>query len=155
MKKSLCSVLLLSFLILLFSGCESLMKKSKPPKNDFLEPSIMTRFNDIPIPSGFKVLTKESYSFESSGVRVGVLKYQGKANIEQVMNFYKEQMAMYNWHLLNVIEYHERTMNFDRDNEICTVSLVPQLTTIAITVRLGPKSPVPAPAKRTDKKPFK
>jgi len=48
---------------------------------------------------------------------VGVLKYQGKTNPDQVVNFYKEQMAMYNWNLVNIVEYGQRLMNFERENE--------------------------------------
>lgn len=110
------------------------------PELSALEPAETVKFTDIPAPAGFRLLPAESYSFESAGVRVGFLKYQGKAAIEQLVSFYKEQMAMYNWNLLNIIEYGERMLNFDRENETCIINLLPKGKTVNITVSLGPKS---------------
>ena len=105
-----------------------------------LESQTLLKFSDVPIPVGFKILNGETYIFESAGVRVGVLKYRGKANIEQITAFYKEQMPMYNWHLLNMVEYGDRLLNFDRDTETCIVTLTPQGSTTIITISVGPKS---------------
>ncbi len=149
MKKNILVLALLIFSAMMLLGCQTLWKKESSPKGPtILEPSIMTRFNDIPIPSGFKLLPKESYSFENAGVRMGVLRYQGKASAEQVVNFFKEQMPMYNWRLLNVIEYNQRLMNFDRDDETCNVNLATRLNSVIITISLGPKPPMP---KKADK----
>jgi hypothetical protein len=101
---------------------------------------------------GFRSLPHGSYSFESSNVRVGVLKYQGKADAEQVVNFYKEQMPMYNWFLLNAVEYGDRILNFDRENETCIVNLQPRGNNVIVTISLGPKSQVPS---KKAKKPIK
>jgi len=108
----------------------------------------LAKFADVPVPAGFKILPEESYSFESSGVRVGVLKYRGKANVEQVENFYKEQMPMYNWNFLNVVEYGERLLNFDRESETCIISLLSKGSQVNITITLGPKSQM---RKKSDK----
>ena len=102
MKKGL--VLFLVAAVLVVAGCANLSKKDKGVTSPaMLEPQPSLKFTDVPIPTGFKALPKESYSFENDGVRVGLLKYQGKADTDQVVNFYKEQMAMYNWNLLNIV----------------------------------------------------
>jgi len=111
--------------------------------NSRIEPQTIIKFTDVPIPAGLKPLSQASYSFESSGVRVGVLKYQGKANIDQVINFYKEQMPMYNWNLVNIIEYNQRLMNFERENETCIITIQPAgfwNEDALVTISLGPKS---------------
>jgi hypothetical protein len=114
-----------------------------------LEPQTIIKFSDIPVPVGLKNLPNQSYSFESSGVRVGVLKYQGKGNAEQVINFYKEQMAMYNWTLVNIIEYGQRLLNFERENESCIITIEPKGSSVIMTISLGPKSPIAAKKTRT------
>jgi hypothetical protein len=141
MKKHLflatCYLLLATFLL----GCAGVSKKDAPPKEAaFLEPQAALKFSDIPAPIGFKFLPQDSYTFESAGVRVGVLKYQGEADVEQVVNFYKDQMPLYNWNLLNVVEYGERLLNFDREQETCIINLSSKGRNISITVSLGPKS---------------
>ena len=148
MKKIIFFVFL-CFCILILEGCAMFSKKeSETGISALLEPQSILKFGDIPVPVGFKLLARDSYSFESQGVRVGVLRYQGKANPEQVINFYKEQMPMYNWNLLNIIEYGERLLNFDRESETCIVSLLSQGNKITITISVGPKSQVP---KKSDK----
>ena len=129
------------FLLTTLLGCAMFSKKeAQTATPSALEPNAMLKFSDIPTPAGFKLLTKDSYTFENQGVRMGVLKYVGKANPDLVVNFYKEQMPMHNWNLLNVVEYGERLLNFDRDNETCIVSLLPKYMGTVITISLGPKS---------------
>jgi hypothetical protein len=127
-------------------GCAGLSgnSDSKNSNPGLLEPQAIMKFSDIPVPVGLKSLPAQSYSFESSGVRVGVLKYQGKNNPDQVVNFYKEQMAMYNWNLVNIIEYGQRLLNFERENETCIITMEPKGSGILLTISVGPKSQTPA-----------
>lgn len=129
--------------IFVLSGCANFPQRDDMSKTPgILEPSTAIKFSDIPVPSGFKIIPQNSYSFESSGIRVGVLKYIGKANPDQVVNFYREQMPMYKWSLLNVVEYGDRLMNFERENETCIVSLAPKGSSISLMISLGPKPQV-------------
>lgn len=108
-----------------------------------MEPQAILKFADLPIPTGLKSLPQVSYSFQNAGVRVAVLKYQGKANIDQVINFYKEQMPMYNWNLINIIEYGQRLLNFERENETCIITIQAAgfwNEDALVTISLGPKS---------------
>jgi hypothetical protein len=108
-----------------------------------LAPQAILKFADVPVPLGLKPLPQKSYSFENAGVRVGVLKYQGRTNIDQTINFYKEQMPIYNWNLVNIIEYGQRLMNFERENETCIITLQAAgfwNEEVLVTISLGPKS---------------
>jgi len=133
--------LLLISMIFLLAGCTIYSRDPGISNNpSLLEPQTMLKFSDVPAPAGFKLLTQESYSFESGGVRVGLLKYRGKAEVDQVVNFYKEQMAMYNWELLNVVEFGQRLLNFNRESESCIITLLPKGQSITITISVGPKT---------------
>ncbi|MBN2830665.1 MAG: hypothetical protein JXL82_00085 [Candidatus Omnitrophica bacterium] len=139
---------LLAAIVLLLSGCATTdSSDSKLSSAGSLKPQSILKFSDVPVPAGLKPLPLESYSFESSGVRVGVLKYIGKANPDQVVNFYKDQMPMYNWSLVNIVEYSQRLLNFEREGESCIISMQPKGSSIILTISLGPKSQ--AAAKRT------
>ena len=140
------SVFLFLFALCIFYsfGCTMMPRKDKAGvAPGMLEPQAVSKFADIPVPTGFKLLPNESYAFESSGIRVGVLKYQGKADVDRVINFYREQMPMYNWHALNVIEYGESLMNFDRDNETCIIRLISRGRTLEAIISIGPKPQLP------------
>ena len=141
--------------VLLLAGCAtySTSKDARVSSPGMLEPQAILKFSDVPVPVGLKSIPLESYSFESSGVRVGVLKYQGKTNPEQIVNFYKEQMPMYNWNLINIVEYGQRLINFERENETCIITMTPgSWGNTVITISLGPKSQVTA---KKSKQPLK
>lgn len=154
MKKNVYLLILACICIFIFLGCSGLPKKegSFSKTSNLLEPSATLKFSDLPVPAGFTLFPQDSYSFESTGVRVGVLKYHGRANVDQVINFYKEQMPMYNWSLVNMVEYGDRLLNFERENETCIVNLSAKGSNIAITLSLGPRSQT---TKRSSKEPIK
>jgi hypothetical protein len=135
------------FLILLFAlslgicGCVTVQQQPFEVKS--LEPSAALRFSDIPVPSGFKILPKESFILESGGVRAGILKYTGKADAQSVVLFYRNQMPIYNWALLNVLEYGDHMLNFERENESCVITIKPAGGRAELVVSLAPKSPLP------------
>ncbi|MFA5150182.1 MAG: hypothetical protein WC318_03300 [Candidatus Omnitrophota bacterium] len=126
----------------LLLGCVSLSDKNRTGSAQSLQAQSILKFSDLPVPAGFKILSEDSYSFESSGVRAGLLRYQGKASLDQVVNFYKEQMPMYNWALLNITEYGDCIMNFEREAESCIIGIVPKGDKATISLSFGPKSPV-------------
>ncbi|MCX5696058.1 MAG: hypothetical protein NTW18_05350 [Candidatus Omnitrophica bacterium] len=133
-------LLIVIFLLTTLSGCAALTnKESETPA---LQAQSILKFPDLPVPAGFKILAKDSYSFESSGMRVGLLRYQGKGTLDQVVNFYKEQMPMYNWALLNITEYGDCIMNFDRDIESCIISINVKGGSCVINLAFGPKSQI-------------
>ena len=126
----------------LLLGCVALPGKSQSGSAQSLQAQSILKFSDLPVPAGFKILPEDSYSFESSGVRVGLLRYQGKASLDQVVNFYKEQMPMYNWALLNITEYGDCIMNFEREAESCIIGVVARGNKSIISLAFGPKASV-------------
>jgi hypothetical protein len=135
---------MISVFIFNLSGCVS-MQGGRSLKPQRLEPSAIIRFSDVPVPVGFKLISDRSFILESGGVRAGVLRYTGKANIEDVIRFYKRQMPIYNWALLNVLEYGEHMLNFERENESCLITIETKWRRINISVSLAPKSPILEP----------
>src|SRR3989338_5206891 len=116
----LSSFILLSLII----GCTTTYsRKSDPTQIPALEPAALLKFQDIPIPSSFAFAPDESYAFQSTNFRAGLLKYKGKATGDQVVVFFKEQMPIYNWHLVNIVEHGLRMLCFEKENETCVISV--------------------------------
>ena len=128
-------------------GCATMQEQ--PTSAQGLAASSMLRFNDVPYPAGFKILTEKSFILESGNVRAGVLKYTGKGNVEDIVRFYKTKMPTYNWALLNILEYGERMLNFERENEGCLITIKSKGRRVDISVSLAPKSPILTPKKST------
>lgn len=133
-------VIALLGVLVLICGCSTVPKREREiSQAPLLEPKALAKFSDIPIPVGFKFEPRDSYAFESVGIRAAALKYSGRAEAEQLINFYKEQMPMYNWRLLNIVEYGERLLNFDSDSETCIIRMVSQGRKVTLIINLAPK----------------
>jgi len=147
MKKA---ILIFAFCILNFLGCASAPKTGEAtvtgPKA--LEAQAAIKFGDIPLPAGFKFLYKDSYSFQSGNMRVAVLRYSGRPNVEQTFKFFQEQMPIYNWRLINTVEYGRRMLNFEREQETCIITIEPKRFSTEIAISIGPKQTLP---QRTEK----
>lgn len=138
MQKKILSVVIVG--LFLFNGCASfpVQKTSTPPQP--LQTAEVLKFEDIPVPRGFKLLANESFAFQTEETRVGLLKYAGSPTADAVVLFYKEQMAQFGWSLLNVVEYGKRILNFDKVDQTCIVTVEPATTKTLITISVAPKS---------------
>jgi hypothetical protein len=61
-------------------------------------------------------------------------------------------MPSYNWALLNVLEFGDRMLNFERQNESCVVTIKSKGKGVEISVSLAPKSPMPVPTHKKEEK---
>jgi hypothetical protein len=105
--------------------------------------SSVLRFDDIPVPTGFSQLPKESFVFQTESVRAGVLRYEGRANPESVMQFYKQQMPVYNWQPVNIIEFGLKQMSFEKPGQSCIIVIEGAGSKSTVTISVGPKSERP------------
>ncbi len=98
------------------------------------------RFGDLPVPAGFKLIKDKSFVFQTEQTRVALLKYSGRAKLEDLVEFYREQMLLYNWQLLNVVEYGRSVLNFERAEQSCIVTIETKGMKKIITISVAPKS---------------
>ena len=134
--RKLSKALIFIVLAIHLSGCTT-AKKEGPVA---LAPAA-SKFKDIPIPRTFKQVPQSAYTFESLiiGIRTGTVKYQGKAELEQVAQFYRDQMPRYRWVLENALEYGNVMLNFGREKETCLINLSGQENLVTIDITVGPK----------------
>ncbi len=134
---------LMIFVIMAVAGCAT---SGSVSRDDDLAPakalnvSAALKFEDIPVPSGFNIISSQSFTFENDVLRVGILKYRGRADAGRVVNFYQDQMPLYNWRFMNVLEYGRRIMNFEREDQNCIIVIEPLHMSTGITITVAPKS---------------
>ena len=100
----------------------------------------MLRFDDVPVPAGFKTLNDESFAFQNDVTRVALIKYSGSKSADQMVLFFKEQMPLYNWSPINIIEYERRIMNYEKGSESCIVTIESKGMRSIVTIAISPKS---------------
>lgn len=128
-------------LAILFSGCATLKEKTSSfSASKELEVSALLKFDDVPVPDGFNFIASESFAFQTNDVRVGVLKYQGRANPDAIILFYKEQMPLYNWKTINIVEYGRRVLNFEKNDQTCAVTIDAKGSKVFLVIVVSPRS---------------
>jgi hypothetical protein len=140
-KMTVFMVYSLWFMVLLSScatipGTSSYKEKQTAP----LDVATLLRFSDVPTPAGFKILDAESFAFQNDATRVALLKYAGSKPPDPVVLFYREQMPLYNWSPINIIEYERRILNYENQSESCIVTVESRGTNSIITIAISPKS---------------
>ncbi|MDD5618046.1 MAG: hypothetical protein PHG69_03035 [Candidatus Omnitrophica bacterium] len=109
--------------------------------------SDISRFDDIPVPSGFKFLPLNSFVYESGKIRLGVLEYSGKSFPYRIVKFYRDSMESFGWQTFNIIEGKETTLSFGKAKEICIIKFAYQGSLGSLIISISPlyeKEPIPA-----------
>jgi len=78
-------------------------------------------FSDIPVPKGFKLMRDQSYAFKDGQSRIALLRYSGKAKIDEISMFYQDTMQGYQWEEVKLIDYDKNIQQFVKENETCMV----------------------------------
>lgn len=97
------------------------------------------KFEDVPVPAGFRMVPDQSFSFQNDLTRVGILRYAGRANAQKVIQFYKDQMPLYNWQFVNMIEYDRSLINFEKTDQTCTITVEAGVTKTVLAIAVAPK----------------
>lgn len=77
---------------------------------------------DLPVPANMKIKKSVSDSYEGAGTRDVDYTYTGRVDIRRVHRFYREQMPLNRWQMLNDnYSQGEYWMTFQKNKELCTV----------------------------------
>ncbi|MDD5449230.1 MAG: hypothetical protein PHO42_01345 [Candidatus Omnitrophica bacterium] len=141
MRKIIYAVLIFGLL-----GCSSIPSRTVSESGDVvrvekpLGVSTFLKFEDVPVPAGFNLVRDQSFIYQDNALRVGLLRYAGRANSSQITSFFKAQMPLYNWDIINVVEFGNTTMNFVKSDEDCIITIAPLTTKSLINIVICPKS---------------
>jgi hypothetical protein len=132
--------------LVLLAGCATFPKNESSSSDELernktvLAVAPILKFDDIPVPAGFKCLDKESFAFQNDKSRVALLKYYGGQSADSVVAFYKEEMSISNWDLVNIIEYDRKVLNYENGDESCIITVQPQGGKSTVIISLSPRS---------------
>ena len=122
------------------TGCVSTTSSSQQvTAMPSLQTATLLKFPDVPVPVGFQLVDNESFAFQNTMMRVGLLKYTGRPTIDRVVQFYREQMPLHQWVLLNLLEYEARILNFDKADETCIITIGKRGDRTQVTIAVAPK----------------
>jgi hypothetical protein len=132
------------FILIMTGGCATSAHRGSSAASEMEKPLAVAsslRFDDVPIPSGFASIATESFIYQTENIRAGLMRYEGRSSPETVMLFYKEQMPVYNWQPVNIIEFEKKQLSFEKPGQSCIVIIEGfKNGKSLITISIGPKS---------------
>jgi hypothetical protein len=132
-------------IVLLFAGgygCVNLFSSRtvQEQKPEMKQPILTSyQFEDIPLPPGMTLNRKESFFYETREIKTGLFIYEGRGQMEQLSNFFKQQMPKYQWRLVSNFELHNVMLNFIKEGWSSIIYIIPQQgEKKRIEIRVGP-----------------
>lgn len=107
--------------------------------------SAMLRFNDVPVPETFRFDSQNSYVFENKFTRIGVLKYMTTTPPQEIIAFFKREMPSMGWRLINILEYGQKILTYEKGEESCTINILPGMTQSTVIISVTPQASSVAP----------
>ncbi|MDP3786975.1 MAG: hypothetical protein Q8R05_05475 [Candidatus Omnitrophota bacterium] len=143
-EKKIVVAAIVFFALTITSGCATPTYRGSTASSEMERPLVVAsslRFDDVPIPAGFISIPTESFIYQTENIRAGLLRYEGRSSPETVMQFYKEQMPVYNWQSVNIIEFEKKQLSFEKTGQSCIVIIEGfKNGKSIITISIGPKS---------------
>ena len=102
------------------TGCKKGDQPGGAPQAQFAND---VTFEDIPVPSGFTLMRKDSYSFQNDVTRVGRLVYKGRSDINNVLAFYQQQMPLHGWQEMSYVDYRASIRYYEKEGQSCILSV--------------------------------
>ena len=136
MAKNVFLVMLLSLPLVI--GCGS---KAEVGPGTIPEFTTDLTFDDIPIPSGFKLQRKKSLSFQNDFIRVGRFVYYGRADSNGVLAFIQQQMPLNQWEPISYVDSKQSIRRYEKGDQECTVIVYKRTgwKNCVITIWVNPK----------------
>jgi hypothetical protein len=145
-KRIVICALIVIFALAILNGCSSVPSRRITETGEIitvekpLGVSTILRFEDVPIPAGFSIIREQSFIYQDASIRVGLLRYSGWAKPNQIIAFLKSQMPLYNWNLVNVVEFGDTHMSFMKNDENCTITIEALAAKSLINIVISPKA---------------
>ena len=139
MKRFVIFIMLMSF-IFVFQSCK-LMEQNVKKEPVVAKKAEITKlqFEDLPIPTNFHIINDDSFVYETSDYRTGIIKYRGEDDFKNVANFFKNELPNYSWNLINSIEYrYVSQLIFQKPGWITVIYIEQDGGKVIITLAIGP-----------------
>lgn len=97
------------------------------------------RFTDVPVPAKFKLDREKSFIYQAGDFKAGMMSYKGWSKLETLVDFYKKEMAAFNWKIVSIFEHKDVTLVYAKEGWNCIVKIYyKNLGGSKIEIQIGP-----------------
>ena len=110
-------------------------------------------FEDIPIPSELKKDLDKSIIYETPSLKTAIIYYDsfpGYLDHSSLIIYFKNNMVAQGWKLIDLYNYKEATLNFEKGNRLCHITIFDKFLQTKVVIKVGQTSQS-EPAKENQK----
>jgi len=84
-------------------------------------------FPDVQIPAELELVPKDSYVFQGSKTKAGLLVFKGRVEARSVLDFFQVSMPRENWQFKGGFRYKKSVLVFEKPERICLINVHEEL----------------------------
>ncbi|MUM77612.1 hypothetical protein GKC30_08205 [Pseudodesulfovibrio sp. F-1] len=144
---SKCKLLIVLALVFALSACATTgsggSDSSATTATQYQEPDYYYDFDDILIPKEIKYVENESYKLDNAKFRAAIMKFKGRVQVLELVQYFINNMAKDNWTLVSNNKAGKLSvLNFEKFNKSCVIQVddgfgTATTTIIAVEVKDG------------------
>ncbi len=134
---------LVLFLAIAVTGCASLKGNTEKTTTTQKKAEVVQRLaNNIPLYDKFKYVQDKSFFFQSNGVKAGVMFFEGKGHVGDLVRFYQTEMPKYGWTMVSSYQYGKNALlDFTAPDKTCQISIEEEPFKTILIIRTGTRVP--------------
>lgn len=96
----------------------------QPAQTQYQEPDYYLDFDDIMIPKEISYVNDQSYKLDNSKFRAAIMRFKGRVEILELVQYFLNNMAKDNWKLVsNNKAASVHVLNFEKFNKSCVIQI--------------------------------
>ena len=80
-------------------------------------------FPDIQIPAELELVSGDSYVFQGTKTKAGLLVFKGRVEARSVLDFFQVSMPRENWQFKGGFRYKKSVLVFEKPERICLINV--------------------------------
>lgn len=125
----------------LLGACTTTGSRSSGPNNgqspeaQYQEPNYYLDFDDIMLPKEIDYVDDGSYRLDNAKFKASIMKFKGRVEILELVQFFLNNMAKDNWTLIsNAKASKSNILSFEKFNKSCVIQIDDDFATATTTI---------------------
>jgi len=139
--RSSMKILFLVALMALLTACGGMSSRSSnananpSQQANYQEPDYYLDFDDIRIPKEIDYQPKESYKLDNVKFRASIMRFEGRVNVTELIQYFLNNMAQDNWTLVSNNKASTiQVLNYEKHNKSCVIQVEDSFSTTKTSI---------------------